>query len=176
MSTPAVVLVDDDDPCLPSYRQIPLPTGWSLEVGPRAGLSQLYNRAYSWRRDEAWYGILCDDVIPETECFDRRLIAIAGEDGMAVPAGGHEPGGAPHFVLGRGLPERTGWLSLPGLKRLYIDTVWVDIAMDLRVLRRVPDVILRHHHFSNGLALKDRTYHKPQAAADKAVYEAWRST
>ncbi|KKL69231.1 hypothetical protein LCGC14_2117000, partial [marine sediment metagenome] len=81
--------------------------------------------------------------------------------------------GVPHFVLGNQLPVSMGWLALPGLDRLYIDTVWGDIAKSRGVLRRVPNVVLRHAHFSNGRALKDETYKKHNKARDKSIYEAW---
>lgn len=175
MTTSAAVLVDDDDPNLESYKNISLPKDWRLEVGPRGGLSEIYNNAYDRHPDEKWYGILCDDVIPETPRFDLKLIEVAGNDGMAVPKGGHHPVVPPHFVLGGDLVRDTGWLSLPGLDRIFIDTVWMDIAKERGVLRYAWDVVLSHHHFSNGKALYDKTYRKLRKAEDKAIYEAWKA-
>ena len=167
METGAWVRVDDDDALLGAYRALPLPPGWSLAVGPREPLSGVYNEAYQALRAD-WWGFIADDVVPKTQGWDRALVSVAGNDGMAVPAGGH--GGTPHFVLGGDLPRSTGWLALPGLDRLYIDTVWADIARARGALRHVPEVILRHRHFSNGLALKDATYRKPSAAQDRQIY------
>ena len=67
-----------------------------------------------------------------------------------------------------------GWLALPGLDRLYIDTVWNDIAAERGVLRFLPDVKLTHLHFSNRRAMMDRTYHKPSKNKDRAIYHAWK--
>ena len=171
MSTPAWVRVDADDPTLAAYKALERPKEWILCVGPRLPLSGVYNEAYA-AMDAEWWGIINDDVVPETAGWDRALIALAARDGMAVPAGGH--GGTPHFVLGADLPRSTGWLSLPGLDRIYIDTVWADIAGALGVLRHAPDVVLRHRHFSNGGALFDATYRKRRKIEDRAIYEAWK--
>ena len=169
-----MILVDNDDPLASAYRDMALPDSWAILTNPRGPLSELYNRAFKANPDLRWYGFLADDVVPETPGFDRLLIATAGRDGMAVPAGGETTGGAPHFVLGGDLVRSVGWLALPGLKRLYIDTVWVDIARARGVLRYRPDVTLRHDHFSNGKALFDATYRKPRG--DRAIYDAWRKT
>ena len=174
MSTPAAVLIDDDDPCLTAYLNLPIPEDWFVSVGEPDGLSGIYNRAFRAHPREAWYGVLCDDVVPETPEWDLKLIEAAGLDGMAVPAGGETTGGSPHFVLGGDLVRDYGWLALPGLSRLYIDTVWTDIADERSVYRAMPGVSLRHEHFSNGLALMDATYRKPLAAEDRKIYENWR--
>ena len=166
--------LDDDDPSLPDYLALALPEPWTREVGPRLPLSAIYNKAYGRAPEAAWWGFIADDVVPETPEWDFWLVEAAGSDGMAVPAGGHDPEGAPHFVLGGNLVREIGWLALPGLDRIYIDTVWLDIAKSRGVLRRVPDVVLKHHHFSNGLALRDATYKKRHKPEDRALYEAFR--
>lgn len=168
-STPVWLRLDDDDtnpglshPC------------WTTEIGPRLPLSAIYNEAFRQFPDLAWYGFIADDVVPETPEWDLRLIDAAGTDGMAVPAGGHDPDGAPHFVLGGDLVRSVGWLSLPELSRLYIDTAWMDIAEFRGKMVRVDEVVLTHHHFSNRKALYDKTYRKPSKAEDRAIYEDWR--
>jgi hypothetical protein len=93
---------------------------------------------------------------------------------MAVPAGGETTGGCPHFALGGNLVRSVGWLALPGLDRLWIDTVWATIAKARGVLRYRPDVVLRHHHPSAGLALVDATYRKRFKTRDRAIFEAWK--
>lgn len=167
-TTPVLLRLDDDD-C--GYNVIH--DNWIVEVGPRLPLSGIYNDIYHRHRCP-WYGFIADDVIPETLNWDTRLIGVADRDGMAVPSGGHDEDGTPHFVLGADLVNSMGWLCLPGLHRLYIDTVWADIAAARGVLRRVPEVVLKHHHFSNGKALMDATYRKPNREEDRTTYENWR--
>lgn len=162
-TTPVLLRLDDDD-------KLTYKTPWTIEIGPRLPLSNYYNEAYQKAPDTPWWGFIGDDVVPETPGWDVALIKAAGSDGMAVPKGE----GTPHFVLGGKLVQSVGWLALPGLDRLYIDTVWHDIAKKRGVLRYCPDVILRHHHFSNGKALFDQTYRKERKAQDKLIYETWR--
>lgn len=174
--TPLWLRLDHDDPMFVACLALAIPAAWRRDVGPRLPLSYIYNEAYRRAPDRPWYGFIADDVVPETPKWDARLIEAAGPGGMAVPAGGHDPGGTPHFVLGGDLVRSVGWLALPGLDRLHIDEVWADIAAERDRLRRIPDVVLRHRHFSNGLALRDKTYRKTRRAEDRAIYEAWRST
>ena len=173
-STPVELCIDFDDPLREQYETMEIPPGWMIEVGHRGPLSAIYNNAFERHRDAAWFGFIADDVVPTTNAWDVRLIEAAGSDGMAVPAGGETTGGCPHFVLGGELVRSVGWLSLPGLDRIYIDTVWGDIAKSRGVYREVQDVKLEHHHFSNGKALLDKTYLKSRKAQDKIIYENWR--
>ena len=173
-TTPVELCLDLNDPCLPQYLSIPLPSGWSVVTGERDGLSRVYNDALSRHPAASWYGFIADDVVPLTAGWDIKLIETAGRDGMAVPAGGHDPSGAPHFMLGGDLVRSVGWLSLPGLDRLYIDTAWQRIAEARGILRRVPDVVLEHRHFSNKKARIDSTYLKHRKAQDKLIYDNWR--
>lgn len=174
ISTPARVMLDKDDPCLSGYQALTLPRAWTLEIGPHAGLAEIYNRTLECCPDADWYGVLCDDAVPRTEGFDLRLAEAAGTDRMAVPyVGSDTTGGAPHFVLGGSLVRSRGWLALPGLCRLYIDTVWLEIARSEGALAFLPDVVIEHHHFSNGKALYDPIYRKPNREQDRAIYQNW---
>ena len=173
-STPVELCLDLNDPCLRQYLSMPLPSGWSVVTGERDGLSRVYNDAFARHPEESWHGFIADDVVPLTDSWDVKLIEAAGRDGMAVPAGGHDPNGAPHFVLGGDLVRSMGWLCLPGLDRLYIDTAWQRIAEERGVLRRVPDVVLEHRHFSNKRARIDATYLKHRKTQDKLIYDNWR--
>lgn len=176
VNTPGVLCVDDDDPLLPVYESMPLPTSWRVVVGPRAGLSEIYNRQLEAHPYLAWYGILADDVLPETPGWDRKLIDAALPDGMAFGDDGiNGPHHATHFVLAGDLARSAGWLGLPGLSRIYIDTAWNDIALARGVRRYLPDVKLTHMHFSNGRALKDAVYRKPDKDRDWEIYRKWRS-
>lgn len=176
MSTPVWLRLDEDDPSLPDYLATPLPALWEREVGLRLPLSSIYNEAFLRDPEHPWWGVIADDVVPRTREWDTKLVLEALLYGMAVPAGGHDPDGAPHFVLSGTLVRSIGWLALPGLDRLYIDQVWLDIAQRHSVLKRVPEVLLEHRHFSNGKAFFDETYKKHYKERDKTLYEAWKSS
>jgi len=169
-TTPVCLRFDEDDP-QPEYD---IPDNWLTWEGYQKPLSEIYNEFFYKFPDLNWYGFIADDVVPLTAFWDQHLIAIAGKDGMAVPAGGETTGGTPHFVLGGELVRDIGWLSLQGLERLYIDTVWADIAKEKDVLRFAPDILLEHRHFSNNQALFDKTYRKPSRDRDKIIYQTWK--
>ena len=173
-STPVEICIDIDDPFRPQYESMEIPPEWHVCMATRQGLSGIYNDSYKRHPNAAWFGFIADDVVPITTGWDIKLIEAAGRDGMAVPVGGETTGGCPHFVLGGNLVRSVGWLSLPGLDRIYIDTVWGDIAKARNVYHETPDVRLEHHHFSNGKALMDSTYKKHRKTQDKFIYDNWR--
>ena len=173
ITTPVYLRLDDDDPMLQGYRDIDFPLGWFFIVTKRALLSSIYNAIFMAMPDLDWYGFLADDVVPETPGWDRLLIESAGKDGLAFGDDGINGGAfATHFVVGGELVRSVGWLALHGLDRTYIDTVWNDIAVERGVRRYLPDVKLRHHHFSNRLAMMDQTYRKPTKDNDRILYKA----
>ena len=170
MSTPALLRLDDDDPYLDDYLRIEI--NWEVVVSKRIPLSEVYNEVYNRNLD--WYGFLADDILPETKRWDRLLVEAAGKDSLAFGEDGiNGDTRAVHFVLGGGLVRSIGWLALLGLDRIYIDTVWNDIARRRGVLRFLPEVKLTHLHFSNRRALRDKIYKKYNKARDKSIYEAW---
>lgn len=166
-SAPFLLMLDDDDPMLGGYAG--LPGNWTVRVNQRMPLSAIYNAAFEEFPGLDWYGVFADDIVPETPGWDKALINAAGTDGMAYPDDGI--GAATHFVLGGDLVREMGWLAYPGLSRLYIDTVWRDIATARGVLRYLPDVKVTHRHPSVGLGMMDAIYRKAGKAEDKRIYE-----
>ena len=174
MTMPVCLWLDDDDPMLQGYRDIDLPLGWCFVVAQRTLLSSIYNAVFMAMPDLDWYGFLADDIVPETPNWDGLLIEAVGKDGLAFGNDGINGASfATHFVLGGDLVRSIGWLALPGLDRIYIDTVWNDIAVERGVRRYLPEVKLTHLHFSNRRAMRDKTYKKYNKDRDKSIYEAW---
>ena len=174
-STSGVLCVDDDDPMLDGYRRLALPDRWVLAIGKRDGLSEIYNRAFRTHPWELWYGVGADDMLPETPAWDQRLIHAALPDGLAFGDDGiNGDKHATHFVIGGRLVREMGWLALPGLQRIFIDTMWNTLTEKRGVRRYLPDVKLTHLHFSNGTAPVDATYRKVGKARDRAIYQQWK--
>jgi hypothetical protein len=168
------IVVDLDDPRLLEYQSIALPFGWNLHIGPRVGTCQSYNGMFKRFPDEPFYGVLADDVVPETEGWDAQLVETAGRDGVAYGDDGiNGEALATHSVVGGDFVRKLGFISLPGLVRLYADNVLTELARADGVLRYRGDVKLTHHHTFNGLAPKDATHEKPEAGADAQVYHRW---
>lgn len=167
VSTPVLLRLDDDDPYLSRYT---CPDGWELVIRPRRPLSDCYNEVFDRGLD--WYGLFADDVVPETPRWDTLLIEAAGSDRVSFGNDGIDilP---THFVVGGELVREIGFVALPGLDRIYMDTVWNDIATERNVLSYLPDVHIPHLHFSNRMGKMDKTYRKWNKAKDKSIYEAW---
>ena len=175
MTTPVFVRLDKDDPMLQGYEDLDWPLFWQIIRADRVLLSTVYNDVFKEMPNLDWYGFLADDVMPKTLNWDSLLIAAAGKDGLAYGYDGLNSK-ATHFVLGGDLVREIGWLALSGLDRLYIDTVWTDIATKRGVMRYLPDVKLTHMHFSNRTAMMDQTYRKPSKNRDRVLYHEWRNT
>lgn len=173
---PVYIRLDFDDNTISQYNEIAWPNHWIVHTGSRVPLSEVYNEFFRLYPDLPYYAWLADDVLPETPNWDRILIAAAGNDGLAYGDDGiNGEAHAPHFVLGGDLVREIGWLALPGLDRIYIDTVWCDIARERGVMRYLPDVKMTHLHFSNRRALMDATYRKHRKSQDRQIYENWRN-
>jgi hypothetical protein len=178
-STVMVCLIfDEDDPCLDEYMQIKKPMDWVEMVMPKnddAGIMDLENHVMQYAPAQPYYGMLGDDSVPETVEWDQRLIEAAGSDGVAWPNDGIQGGKfGTMLVLGGDLVREMGWIAPPGLKHLYVDNLWTAIGRARGKATYLPEVIVRHHHFSNGLAIYDETYrrHSKFAANDQVIYAA----
>jgi hypothetical protein len=174
-STDVLIRIDQDDPLAASYAALDMPRAWTVVQGKRLPFAAMFNELFARFPDRDWYGFLADDILPQTRGWDRILVEAAGHDGLGYGDDGINGAAlATHFAIGGALARAVGGLALPGLSRLYIDTVWNDIARMRGVLRYRPDVKLTHLHFSNRRAPLDAVYRKPGRAADEAVYKAWR--
>ncbi len=175
MTTPVWLRLDYNDPRLEEYLELDLPDNWSICVSTRLPLGEIIRCYYVANSGLSWYGFLADDVVPETLQWDTELVKTAGNNSLAYADDGkHGRKFASHFVLGGDLVREIGWLALEGLHRIYIDTVWNDIAKAKGVLRYREDVRLIHYHFSNRLAQRDATYIKPHNNDDRLTYIKWR--
>lgn len=172
---PVWLRLDEDDPRLAAYQALALPIGWHAEIGPRTDPCAALNEAFAALGHARFYGVLADDVVPETPGWDAALIEAAMQDPAGLAYGNDGIQGAAlatHPVIAGDFARALGWIALPGLARLYADNVWTEIARARGVLRYLPEVKLMHRHFSNGAPM-DATYAKPEAGRDRAVYDRW---
>ncbi len=175
-TTPVLLWLDEDDPFLLDYTDIETPPRWQIAtVSRRNGHSEIYNDVFEANPNLDWYGFLADDVVPETMGWDTTLIRAAGRTGVAYGDDGiNGEALGTHPVIGGDLVREIGWLALPGLHRIYIDTVWNEIGRMRGCVKYLPNVKLTHHHFSNRMALRDGIYRKPKKPEDRAIYQAWK--
>ncbi len=159
--------MDNDDPALGAYRKIDYPPWWLIHAGEPVGLGGVYKWVFKTFPNLDYYGFLGDDLIPRTKYWDKELIEAAGASDISYGDDGNWGEKlATHPCLGGELVRHMGWLSYPGLKKLFIDTVWMTIGVTLGKLHYLPDVKLEHMHYLFGKGEHDETY------GDQAKYFA----
>ena len=172
---PILIYLDEDDPRLKEYDQNPPNPAISFYIGKAVGLGGVYHWVYENFPQEKYYGFLGDDLIPQTDGWDEKLVEAAGDWNVAYPNDKFWEYGelATHPTLGGELVRHMGWLCYPGLERTYIDTVWHAVGTHRGALKWLPDVILEHMHPLKGKAPMDDTYAKIalHTAHDASLYQ-----
>jgi len=175
-STPVYVRIDNDDPALDELLKLPWPTEFKVVVGPREGLRAAMQELYIQNPNEPWYGLLADDLVPQTKSWDTILVKKAGSDAISYP---NDLGGKPrcptHPVVGGNLVRAIGWFGFPVVQHLYVDAAWQIVGEGLGKLYRLQDVVVEHVHPFWQKAVKDKIYveNKKRAANDKTEFLKW---
>lgn len=180
-----VVAVDDDDPELPEYLRLPtweLPQFY-LRVGKRLRLGATLNEvAADYVHSSAAIGFMGDDHLPRTKGWALEVLTEMKWPGAGIIYGNDLLQGErlPTAVFMRPAIIRTlGWMALPGLTHLYIDNAWLELGRATGQLRYMPNMVIEHMHPAAGKAPRDAGYDEANApaldAADKAVFERWRT-
>ena len=178
-STPVYVRIDDDDSTLDELKSLPWPKEFKVVVGKREGLRAAMQELYLENPNEPWYGLLADDLVPQTENWDILLAERAGNKNISYP---NDLGGKPklptHPVVGGDLTRALGWFGFPVVQHLYVDTVYQYIGNQLGNLHRMNDVIVEHVHPFWNKTNSDKIYseNKQRAARDKENYLNWVAT
>lgn len=194
------VRLDDDDVCVPTYLGMDLGSQVRYRIGPRTKLAASWNELAEvtlsqGAGDAPRYTHLAlwgDDVVPETQAWDKAFIARLLEDGpgyaysrdgiwdhtfdQQVPGQLVLPTAC---VMSREIAEAMGYVSMPGLVHLCIDVGWRDLGVAAGCLFYEPTVMIRHLHRLVG-ALDDDTYREAnddqaQVHGDNLAYTKWRN-
>lgn len=175
-SSSICVILDRDDPLLEDYLTIDYPSNWQILYMDKDvwGLSGRINQAFDMFGYESYYGLLGDDALPRTGGWDRELRESAGRSRIAYPNDLLRKGElCTHPVIGGDLVRRVGWLALPDVKALYIDTAWMYLGRLAGLLTYHPNVIVEHLHWSADKAPMDATYRRHRDHDDAAAYLRW---
>lgn len=159
------------------YQFVSLPAHFRRGTAPPGtAIGNIFNMAFRQFPDEAFYGILADDVLPATLYWDVKLRDACLPDRMTWGFdGGHDETLPRHPFIGGDLVRRLGYLAAPGVKHWYVDNAWRDIAQALDCGVYQPEVQMLHYHYTNGKAQKDRTYlQQPDPRADERAYNIWK--
>lgn len=148
----------------PHWRRISVPKGTCIGV--------IFNLVFKAFPKEQFYGIMADDVLPETMGWDWVLRDACKPNRIAWGFdGGNDETLIRHPFIGGDLARRLGFLAAPGIKHWFVDNVWRDIASALNCGAYLPQVRMIHHHYSTGKARMDRTYEEqPSHVADADAY------
>lgn len=168
-SEPVKLVIDHDDS---SYEGLSLPPQFSFKVmPPHNGISECVNSIFTDHPNLEYYGIMADDIVPETPHWDTILKEACLKYGIAW---GDDTMPRIHlpthpFVSGK-LVRHIGWLTYTKTKHWYVDNVFKDIA-DIIGGKLLTQVKTPHHHILNSKADLDETYmNQPSREKDKAAY------
>lgn len=148
-TTPGVIAVGDDDYAAnhEAYDDLKLPEGWLIQVGPfpdTAAATESVRTAYP---DAEFYIWLTDDSIAETPEWDQKLAANLNGHNFVSTAFGEKSSRLNGAIAFSGdLIRAVGYIYAPGLKHLFLDDVWEEIARMTGCWQVLSDVMVRHMH------------------------------
>lgn len=151
--------------------------------GPRIFFAASMNEIAKIANDEGFthFALLGDDVVPQTNGWDEKLINSLPELGVAFGSDGlehlHGEDLPTHVVVPAEMYRRLGWIALPDLRHLFCDNVWRELGKMTKFIYH-KDVKLTHLHRWNRKAPNDKTYQEAndrnKRDQDQWAFEAWR--
>ena len=175
-STPVYVRLDECDPDLDELIALPWPEQFTVHVGPRQGLRAAMEEMFQTHPTQAWYGILADDLVPQTPQWDQLLVERAGSGSISYPNDlGRKTKLPTHPCVGGDLVRAQGWFGLPVVRHYCVDSVYRYIGDELRIKHRLDDVIVEHRHYSEDKTERDGLYKETSRfkGSDDEAYTAW---
>lgn len=173
-SLPVLVVFENSNLCNYDIRDLPETfTCFVVSDGTRIG--DIFNEVLKVLPDEDFYGIIADDVTPDTYRWDILLREACMPDKIVWGYDGGLDETLPrHPFIGGDLARRLGFLACPGLKHWFVDNAWRDIATGLGCGEYRPEIRMVHRHYTTGTAQRDRTYlNQPDPRADEITYHMW---
>lgn len=145
MTTPGVLFVQGD---AKGY-DFPLPKGWRRAISKdNIGLIRGLNTCFVQMRDEKWYGLLADDLVPETDGWDQKLLdqlhpmgIVSCNDANRPFVGGRMCGST---ILDGDLVRTAGFVGPPCCWHSYTDDWWEMVGKTFPCWNRVETVVVRH--------------------------------
>lgn len=168
---PIYVIFDEKDAY--RYNSIKTPEHWKRISAPAGStLGDIFSLVFKKYPDEPFYGMVADDVVPESMEWDTKLLEACMPDKIAWGRDTIQNERIPvHPFIGGDLVRKLGWWAAPGLSHWFVDNVWGDLAKSLGNGVYLPDVKMTHFHPVNGKAENDRTYsEQPNHAVDHYKY------
>lgn len=169
VTTPGIVAVDYDQ--ADDYFKVKLPDGWKFDVSGRCPIVHKVNILLLRYPSEKWYGLVTDDMVPETDGWDRILAERAGDWNIAWSPVNNRPMA---IAFGGEFIRALEYIMCPAVKHFYADDAFELMAKELGNGVQCDDVVVKHYHFTNGKAPYDKTYkERPHTSDDKVSYHEW---
>lgn len=141
-SEPVTLLINNDDKYLADYYN--LDCSFSVFLTKERTLPDIFNDFYSKHSNLEYYGIICDDVIPQTKNWDKILKESCLKHNIAW--GNDLKEGAilaTHPFLSGKFVRAVGHLACPNFQHGYVDLLWTVAAYMLNG-KYHNDIILEH--------------------------------
>lgn len=170
---PGIIIVNEPD--VDAYRNLKIPDNWKIHaVKDCRFYRDKVNKAFDDFPNEPYYGILGDDMVPETPGWDAFLAWMAGKKNIAGSSQVYIKGRIGAGAVGGDLVRTCGWLCCPAVKHFYSDDVYELIGAEFKCITIYDHIRIAHHHFSVGMAPFDTFYQSRSDADDKGAYERWK--
>lgn len=172
MTEPLVVCHDDEDDYEITYPKNVIQV-YKMKC---PDLQSVFNEAFQLHPDAAYYGLLEDDVVPRTDCWDVKMKEAAGTwNGVCCRGGFGKNAGLKLETVGGDFIRALGYLAPPKFKHYYHDSALSDLLYKMGLMIELPDVVMEHLHFSAGFRY-DATYSAAFGhwIEDKARYDEWK--
>jgi len=181
MQMPGVILVNEKEleELKVEYDALALPKGWSI-LGVKAdSLCETMREVLPLYEDLDWVGTVTDDVVPETQDWEQKLLMhhdrraiISCNDGKLAP---RRMCGA--IIWPVDLFRVVGYWVPSGFLHCFVDDIWEITGRDANCWRVNMDVTVRHlHPWVTGQ--EDEThrhsYRADKWANDQALFEEWK--
>jgi len=169
-----IFCIDRDDPKRPEYQKQLIAA--HILVIDGLSTTKMINMVFKIYPDYHYYSITNDDVVYETEGWDKALMNKGKISyGNDMCQGENMP---TISVIDGDICRALDWLQMPTLTHLYGDCVWKVIGQSLKILDYHKDIITNHKHFMyNKKVEKDATYEKTNSSemyrSDARAFEEW---
>ncbi len=182
MTQPGRILVQDVElaELHAEYDSIALPAGWEILGCPEDSICETTRGALPLYRNLDWVGTVTDDVVPETECWESKL--LEWQDGRTIVSC-DDGGQAPRRMAGAiiwpiSVFRALGYWVPKGFKHCFVDDLWETLGRETGCWRVRMDVMVRHIHPFGAGGVEDDT-HRHSYRADKwendsALYADWK--
>jgi hypothetical protein len=183
LSTPGIILVNDADfkANHQSYLALELPHGWSLHISKHDSAAEKTAEGVKefMKPDVEWVGWLGDDLIPETQDWDKKVIEALNGWNCVSTNDGHQRSG--NFTGAQAwsadLIRAVGYIVVDGTKHFYLDTMWMQLGKLVpQCWVYLADTMVRHKNADWNWEEKDDTSEAQRQHWDNddPIFADWR--